>query len=98
MDTAKLATDAHALAVKLGMRLMRAENLCQEGKDWNGKELAGLAAEINMLMGMVNAIYWTAKETLSEDDFNQFVYRCGIKADLISEGVDKVNQAIIKLP
>lgn len=97
-DTSKLATDAHALGVKLGAKLIAAEKLCSEGAAWDGEELTKLAGEIRYLNGLLDGLYFTAKQTLSEDDFHQFIYRCGIDAALISEGIDRVQDEIVYLP
>lgn len=89
-QTDNLARDAKAIAVQVGSALIRAEKLCNSGADWTGSELVGLAAEINMLLGMVNGLYYSARQLLSDDDFSQFVYRSGVKEQLIHEGIECV--------
>lgn len=97
-DTAKLATDVHALAVKFGAILIQSEKLCNEGAAWDGEELTRLAGEIREVNGLLNGIYFTAKSLLDEDDFNRFVYRCGIQRGLIEDGIAQAQAAIIPIP
>ena len=96
--TAKLATDAHALAVKFGALLIQSEKLCNEGAAWDGPELTRLAGEIRYLNGLLDGIYFTAKAALNEDDFTQFVYRSGIQRALIEEGIGRAKEEIHHLP
>lgn len=97
-DTIKLATDAHALAVKFGAKLIQSEKLCSEGAAWDSRELTTLAGEINYLKGILDGLYFTAKATLNEDDFHQFVYRCGIERKLIEDGIESAQAEIFPLP
>lgn len=94
MNTAQLATDAHALAILLGSKLIAAEKLCNSGADWTGKELTKLASDINNINGILDGIYHTAKLFLSEDDFHQFVYRSGISAELVNDGIERAQRTI----
>lgn len=98
MNTEKLASDANALGVLFGSKLIRAQQLCEAGTDGSIKELSQLAGEINAINGTLNGLYYTAKQLLSEDDFSQFVYRSGISADLVQEGIDRAESTITSLP
>lgn len=97
-NTAQLAADIHALAVLAGSKLIAAEKLCNSGADWTGKELTKLAGEINNLNGLLNGVYYTAKQLLSEDDFQQFVYRSGIDRAVIESGIESAEEAIATQP
>ena len=98
IDTNKLATDAHALAVKFGALLIRSEKLCGDGAAWDGEQLTKLAGSIRYLNGILDGLYYTAKTTLPEDDFEQFCYRCGIDRELIEDGVIRAKDEIHHLP
>lgn len=98
MNTEKLARDIHAIAVLCGSKLIAAEKLCNSGADWTGKELPALAGEINNLNGLLNGIYYTAKTLLSEDDFQQFIYRSGIDSEVITSGIQSAEQTIATEP
>lgn len=97
-DTAKLATKAHTLGVLFGCKLIAAETLCNSGASWTGKELTTLASEINNIIGLLDGLYYTAKLLLSADDFQQFVYRSGISAELIQEGIERAEKTIATEP
>src|SRR5690348_5362052 len=98
MNTQKLASDIHSLGALLGSKLIAAEKLCNSGADWAGKELTTLAGEINNLNGLLNGIYYTAKQLLPEDDFQQLVYRSGIDQEVINTGIESAESAIATEP
>lgn len=90
--TCQLAGDLNALAIYFGALLIKSEKLCGEGAAWDSKELTRLAGEINLVNGMLDSLYYTAKKLLTEEDFEEFCRLSKIDRALIEDGVIRAQE------
>jgi len=83
----QLAGDAYAMAVKFGAVLIKAETRCNSGLPDSAKALTILTGQINLINGMLNSLYYTAKSTLTAEEFEDFCKLSKIERNLIENGL-----------
>jgi hypothetical protein len=98
MNTEQLAKDIHAIAFVVGAKLIQAQKRCDEGMDIHSEESETLGREARELFGLQDGFLYAAKLLLDEDDWHQFVYRCGLTPQMIEESIARAKAKIPSLP